>query len=185
LNYEVHDSLLHQLTVLTYADSLLDTGPPAPLQIDGNFGGTAAIAEALLQSHELVKQHKGTTASKGAQLTATHWGYGSGSKTVLLRLLPALPIQWAENDGGSVTGLRARGGFEVDISWNSKGALTGANITSTLGQSAWVTVGSEPLGPDAAKTNVTGSSISIDGAGSGRFVLLETKKGKTYTVTAA
>ncbi|KAH8053538.1 1,2-alpha-L-fucosidase [Aureococcus anophagefferens] len=73
-------------------------------QLDGNLGFLAAATEALLQSHR---------------------GALAGGPPVELHLLPALPPSWR---AGAATGLRARGGLEVDLRW-AVGRLTNATVT--------------------------------------------------------
>ena len=93
---EAYKYLKTLLSKLTYPN-LFCVHPP--FQIDGNFGGTAGIAEMLIQSH-----------------------------TEYIEILPVVPKEWKT---GEVKGLKARGGFIVDIAWKDN-KLVSIKVKSTV-----------------------------------------------------
>jgi len=67
----------------------------SPFQIDGNFGGCAGVVEMLMQSD---------------------YSMVNGKPSMTIELLPALPDNWKD---GAVSGIRARGGLTVDMTWEN------------------------------------------------------------------
>ncbi|MFV0324515.1 MAG: glycosyl hydrolase family 95 catalytic domain-containing protein [Bacteroides xylanisolvens] len=88
----------------------------------------------------------GGTAGITEMLLQSHAGY--------IHLLPALPDNWQD---GSIHGIRARGGFTIDMKWK-KGKITRLSVTSHTGGVCRIREG-------ASKEERT----------------IETKKGETYT----
>jgi len=105
--------LINELIKASMLENLFDSAPP--FQMDGNFGYTSGVTEMLLQSQI---QEGGDN---------------------LLELLPALPDNWPE---GSVTGLRTRGGFSVDLTWR-QGKLVFVRIFALNGHPCRVLYGNQ------------------------------------------
>ena len=106
-----------------------------------------------------------------------NFGGTSGIAEMLLQshagevhLLPALPKAW---NTGNLKGLRARGGFEVEMAWEN-GQLTEAKLHSSLGQDC-------TLRTDAA-VSVTCDGAPVDTEQLDSVVRFKTEAGKTYAI---
>ena len=117
--------------------NMFDSCPP--FQIDGNFGGTAGMAEMLLQSQ---------------------------FNTIFL--LPALPDAW---NSGTITGLRARGGYTVAMSWKDK-KLTAAKVLAAKSGPCKIET--------ATKIKVNGVMVKVEHTNNGYITSFMAQKGKLY-----
>ena len=90
----------------------------------------------------------------------------------LIRLLPALPGAWPS---GSVQGLCARGGFELDLEW-SEGKATRVVVRSKVGGPCRLLLADEAL------VSVTRAGASIERQQSGPVVSFATESGGEYEV---
>ena len=88
-----------------------------------------------------------------------------------IHLLPALPAAWAD---GRVKGLRARGGFEVDLNWK-RGRVVSAIVRSQTGTRCRLRAGF----PVAVKSG--GKVVKAEQPEPG-VVVFATEAGKSYTI---
>ena len=131
--------------LLTWYDLSMFLPDRGPLfQIEAALGATSAIAEMLLQSHQNC-----------------------------IRLIPALPTQWAN---GQFKGLKARGAFVVDAIW-ADGKVTQASITSLKGLACTIRNG----GPwKSVRVSVNGKQVDFHRDRKSNTIYFPTEPGHKY-----
>lgn len=114
-----------------------------------------------------------------------NYGYSAGVAEMLLQsnlgyinVLPALPDDWAN---GSVSGLLAEGGFEVNMSWKDS-KLTAMTVTSTKGGTCSIKGNKGNDGETLVVTDSNGTTISCTREENDIYTF-DTTKGASYTIS--
>lgn len=112
---------------------IADQLTPSPIERKGESGGTYPN---LFDAHPpfQIDGNFGCTSGIAEMLLQSHDG--------AIHLLPALPLNW---QSGEVKGLKARGGFTVDMSWKD-GEVEAVSIYSELGGNCRLRVANELTG---------------------------------------
>lgn len=111
------------------------------------------MTEMLLQSNETFQNSKGL-------------------ESYIIDLLPALPTAWPT---GTITGLKARGGFELSLSWKNNKLTTGI-IHSSLGASFKIR--------SPVPLKIQGLSLKQEFVNGYYTYKIESKNGKIYKISA-
>lgn len=107
--------------------------------IDYNAGGGSYINLLCAHPPFQIDGNFGAVSAIAEMLLQSHTGE--------IELLPALPSAWPE---GSVKGLRARGGFEIDLDWKA-GQLVSATLRNPEGEKGTLRSNEKPASIQISK----------------------------------
>lgn len=137
---------------------------------NGRKGG--GLFKNMLDAHPpfQIDGNFGYTAGVAEMLLQSHAGF--------IQLLPALPDVWGE---GAVSGLKARGNFEIAMKWQ-QGSLSEASVLSGSGKECRLRTSLPVAVKQGGKAIATSSPVTSNGKGYYETVFA-TVAGKSYQVS--